>query len=365
MDNLIGFLFFISFVSLIVGLISPNKFKKIFKNKEVTRKFILKVFGTATAVLFFSIGVFADAEQKVNLDFSQPRKNIKTEIVTTTELKNVSTTVENITTTTVTSNPAVTTNNEVKANPIVVSSQPVNIQPQTTTSSQPAQIQNTSTVYYSISSVVDGDTVKINVNGTIETFRLIGMDTPEVVDPRKTVQCFGKEASNKAKELLTGKKVRIEKDATQGELDKYGRHLAYIYREDGLFYNKYMIEQGYAHEYTYNTPYKYQAEFKAAQKSAEQNQRGLWSPNTCNGNTTQSVTTTTTAPAPTSSQVTTNASTNTQTGKFYTSSYYSSKYYYPESCDGWKSLSTKYLTSFDSLASLLSKYPNRVISPAC
>ena len=134
--------------------------------------------------------------------------------------------------------------------------------------------------YYPISSVVDGDTVKVNINGTIETLRLIGMDTPETVDPRKPVQCFGKEASNKAKELLIGKKVRIEKDPTQGELDKYGRRLAYIYREDGLFFNKYMIEQGYAHEYTYNTPYKYQTEFKVAQKLAQENLRGLWSPDT-------------------------------------------------------------------------------------
>lgn len=145
--------------------------------------------------------------------------------------------------------------------------------------------------YYVVTSVVDGDTIKVNINGTVETLRLIGMDTPETVDPRKPVQCFGKEASNKAKELLVGAKVRLEKDPTQGELDKYGRTLAYIYREDGLFYNKYMIEHGYAHEYTYNTPYKYQAEFKAAQKSAQENLRGLWSPSTCNGDTTSDSTT--------------------------------------------------------------------------
>lgn len=179
------------------------------------------------------------------------------------------------------------------------------------------------------------------------------MDTPETVEPRKPVQCFGKEASNKAKELLVGTKVRLEKDSTQGELDKYGRTLAYIYREDGLFYNKYMIEQGYAHEYTYNTPYKYQAEFKAAQKSAQENLRGLWSPTTCDGDTTSDSTTTS------------QPSTTQSTGKFYTSSHYSAKYYYPESCDGWQGLSTSYLKSFNSVEALLAAYPSRTLHEPC
>ena len=140
--------------------------------------------------------------------------------------------------------------------------------------------------YYLVTKVVDGDTITVSINGKSETLRLIGIDTPETVDPRKPVQCFGKEASNKAKELLSGRKVRIEKDPTQGERDKYDRLLAYVYRDDGLFYNKHMIEQGYAHEYTYRLPYKYQTEFKLAQKSAQDNLSGLWSPNTCNGDTT-------------------------------------------------------------------------------
>jgi len=139
--------------------------------------------------------------------------------------------------------------------------------------------------FYAVSSVVDGDTVKINVDGKVQTYRLIGMDTPETVDPRKEVQCFGVEASNKAKELLSGKKVRIETDPTQGVTDKYNRLLAYIHLENGLFFNKHMIEQGYAHEYTYDIPYKYQVEFKKAQKDAQENKAGLWSPDTCNGDT--------------------------------------------------------------------------------
>ena len=211
--------------------------------------------------------------------------------------------------------------------------------------------------YYSVVEVVDGDTIKINISGTKTTLRLIGIDTPETKDPRKPVQCFGQEASNKAKELLSSKKVRIEKDSTQGEIDKYGRMLAYVYRDDGLFYNKYMIEHGYAHEYTYNIPYKYQVEFKVAEKYARENQLGLWSPTTCNGDTTQ---------AADSSSTSSNTSTTTQSsGKYYTSSYASSKYYYPENCDGWKSLSPSYLKEFNSLEDLLKAYPTKTLSPQC
>ncbi len=138
-----------------------------------------------------------------------------------------------------------------------------------------------STTLYSVVKVVDGDTIHIDMDGKKETVRLIGMNTPETVDPRRPVECFGKEASAKAKELLDGQRVRIETEASQGERDKYGRLLGYVTREDGLFFNNYMISEGYAYEYTYRLPYKYQAEFKAAQKSAEAAGRGLWALGVC------------------------------------------------------------------------------------
>lgn len=144
--------------------------------------------------------------------------------------------------------------------------------------------------------VIDGDTIKVLINGTIETVRLIGIDTPEVVDPRKPVQCFGREASNKAKEILTNKTVYLENDPTQGERDKYQRLLRYVWLDNNTNFNKLMISEGYAHEYTYAVPYKYQAEFKQAEKEAEANNRGLWSPDTCSGNTTSPVITSTPAP---------------------------------------------------------------------
>lgn len=134
--------------------------------------------------------------------------------------------------------------------------------------------------FYSVDRIVDGDTVVLSIIGTV---RLIGIDTPETVDPRTTVQCFGKEASNYMVALLNNQQVYLEFDDSQGRLDKYGRTLAYIFRKDGLFINLEMIKKGYAFEYTYNLPYKYQADFKSAQSYAQINRVGLWSAQTCNG----------------------------------------------------------------------------------
>ena len=131
--------------------------------------------------------------------------------------------------------------------------------------------------------VVDGDTVDIAQDDKSVRVRLIGINSPESVDPRRPVECFGKEASNHAKEILSGKTVRIELDSSQGMYDKYGRLLAYIILQGGASFNQKMIAEGYAYEYTYDRPYKYQKTFKAAQVNAREQLLGLWSSQTCSG----------------------------------------------------------------------------------
>jgi micrococcal nuclease len=147
-----------------------------------------------------------------------------------------------------------------------------------------------------VTRVVDGDTVVV---GGV-TLRLIGIDTPETVDPRTTVQCFGREASAYAHLLLGGRSVRLEYDASQGRLDRYGRTLAYVWMPDGRMFNQVMVADGYAHEYTYSVPYRYQAVFIAAERHARDAQLGLWSPSTCNGDTTTPATSAPGIVAPTS-----------------------------------------------------------------
>jgi micrococcal nuclease len=113
--------------------------------------------------------------------------------------------------------------------------------------------------------------------------RLIGINTPETVDPRRPVECFGKEASNRMKELAKGEIVKLEYDETQSTRDAYGRLLAYVYLEDGEMLNRKMIAEGYAYEYTYMLPYRYQKEFRELQTLAKTSKRGLWSDETCSG----------------------------------------------------------------------------------
>jgi micrococcal nuclease len=132
--------------------------------------------------------------------------------------------------------------------------------------------------YFKVIKVVDGDTFDIDYHGQSERIRLIGLNTPESVDPKKPVECFGKEASEEGKKLLLGKWVRLEIDPAQDDKDKYGRWLRYAITKEGVFYNLEIIKNGFAYEYTHNNiAYQYQAVFKAAQKEAEIAKKGLWS----------------------------------------------------------------------------------------
>ncbi|MDD3190135.1 MAG: thermonuclease family protein [Candidatus Pacebacteria bacterium] len=135
---------------------------------------------------------------------------------------------------------------------------------------------------YEIYQVIDGDTFSVTINGIIQTVRLIGIDTPEVASAVTARECYGEEASTAAKEQLTGKKVYLESDAVSGDTDKYGRLLRYAYLENNTLFNKWMIEEGNAKEYTYaGQIYRYQTEFKTAQASAKTAQKGLWGIEIC------------------------------------------------------------------------------------
>jgi micrococcal nuclease len=133
---------------------------------------------------------------------------------------------------------------------------------------------------YMVQSVIDGDTIKIIYNGAVTSVRLIGVNTPETVDPRSTVECFGIEASNYLKQKIGGKNIRIAADTTQTDRDKYNRLLRYIYL-DGEDIGQSIIYNGYGYEYTYNIPYAHQNTYKSAQSDAEKQNRGLWAPGVC------------------------------------------------------------------------------------
>lgn len=156
------------------------------------------------------------------------------------------------------------------------------------------KVQGIATQSAKVTKVVDGDTIKLESGQTV---RLIGIDTPETVDPRRGVQCFGKEASDKTKELLVGALITLEKDVS--ETDKYGRLLRYVYK-DGVMINKLLVEQGYAHASSYPPDVKYQDQLKTAEQEARKAGRGLWSDCESSSNTTPtSLTTPTILTSPT------------------------------------------------------------------
>jgi len=131
---------------------------------------------------------------------------------------------------------------------------------------------------YKVSRVVDGDTADIVIDNKYEVrVRLIGVDTPETVHPQKQVEAYGKEASNFLTNLLKGEEVYLEyENNAKPEYDIYGRLLAYFYRApDGLFVNLEIIRQGYGHAYT-KYPFKYMELFRAYEKRASENEKGLW-----------------------------------------------------------------------------------------
>lgn len=78
-----------------------------------------------------------------------------------------------------------------------------------------------------VEKVVDGDTIKVRVDGKLETVRFLLVDTPESVHPTKPVQPFSKEASKHTENMLEEADVQLELGI--GERDKYGRLLAYVY----------------------------------------------------------------------------------------------------------------------------------------
>jgi micrococcal nuclease len=138
-----------------------------------------------------------------------------------------------------------------------------------------SKISNANRQSAKVIGVRDGDTIEVDLgSGNFETVRYIGIDTPESVDPRRAVECFGKEASNMNNTLVMNKKIQLEKDIS--ETDKYGRLLRYVF-VDNIFVNQYLVDEGFAHASSYPPDVKYQEDLNSAEEDARLNKKGLWS----------------------------------------------------------------------------------------
>ena len=137
-----------------------------------------------------------------------------------------------------------------------------------------------------VTRVVDGDTIVVNLQGQEYKVRLIGVNTPETKHPRKGVEYFGKEASDYTTRELTGKTVYLQKDVS--DTDRYGRLLAYVWltrpatdnpTNDEIakyMFNSKLVENGYANASAYAPDVKYQEFFRSREKIARENNYGLW-----------------------------------------------------------------------------------------
>jgi micrococcal nuclease len=128
--------------------------------------------------------------------------------------------------------------------------------------------------------VVDGDTITVGVAGSVEYVRLIGIDAPEPNDPGGP-ECYATESTTHLTELMQTGTVRLFFDASQGLRDKYSRLLAYVELPDGTDVGHAMLQNGYAREYLYDTPYTRRSTYLEAEATAIAEQRGLWNETVC------------------------------------------------------------------------------------
>lgn len=136
----------------------------------------------------------------------------------------------------------------------------------------------------SVQRVVDGDTIVVDFpTGERERVRLIGVNTPETVHPKKPVEYYGKEASDFTKKELTGKKVWLQMDVQVR--DRYQRALGYIWleapKEDEStirqsMFNARLLLEGYGQAMTIQPNVKYAEMFVGFQREAREQKRGLW-----------------------------------------------------------------------------------------
>ena len=122
---------------------------------------------------------------------------------------------------------------------------------------------------------IDGDTIVVAfADGSTDTVRILGVDTPETHHPRKPVQCFGPEASAYTAARLTGRLVRLEGDVE--ERDIYGRRLAYVIL-DGRRFDDELLRLGYGRLLVIAPNRAHSRAMLDAELDARRHGRGLWS----------------------------------------------------------------------------------------
>jgi micrococcal nuclease len=128
---------------------------------------------------------------------------------------------------------------------------------------------------YAIDHFIDGDTIAVNMNGKVESVRMIGVDTPETHKPNTPVQCYGPAAAAFTKNAIGSSRVRLASDSKSTDRDRYNRLLRYVYLPDGRLLDELLVQNGYGFAYT-QFPFTKSDQFSADQDSAKATNKGLW-----------------------------------------------------------------------------------------
>lgn len=133
---------------------------------------------------------------------------------------------------------------------------------------------------------VDGDTIWVDIDGTREKIRFVGVNTPELARDGKPAEFMAEEAKNFTSNALKDKEIYLEKDVT--DRDKYDRMLRYIWLEkptsnptkediEEKTLNGILVKKGYAYSNYYKPDTKYQKYLDKIEKSAQNKTLGIWS----------------------------------------------------------------------------------------
>ena len=146
---------------------------------------------------------------------------------------------------------------------------------------------NAKTINVKFSDCVDGDTAKFIYKDEKITARFLAIDTPETKHPSKGEEPYGKEASEyTCNKLKNAKEIKLEYDNDSDKLDKYDRHLVWVFVDEELLQKK-LVSKGYASVAYLYGDYKYTDELEKVEQEAEDNKLGIWSIEQSNENSNQ------------------------------------------------------------------------------
>ncbi|MDB4324734.1 thermonuclease family protein [bacterium] len=123
--------------------------------------------------------------------------------------------------------------------------------------------------------VVDGDTVEVAYESTVDTVRLIGIDAPEIDARQPRIAAAATRAKHRLTQLVLGEQVRMERDQFAGDRDRYGRLLRYLFLREDKNVAGALVGEGMAFAAT-GRDFRFREEFRTLEHHARSAKVGVW-----------------------------------------------------------------------------------------